>query len=397
MALGSEPVPRPENQVASNTATIVIISRYNRIVYPHTNQHRPPSFQQMTAEIDLRSDTVTQPTPSMRQAIAEAEVGDAVIDVDPTMERLEALTAKILGKEAAVFMPSGSMTNQIALRVHCDRGSEFLCEADCHIYHYEQGAFAQLSGLVAQTVAGEGGVLQADQLKHLIRPENEHMVRTRLLCLENTHNRWGGRIQPQETVQKICGWAKENGLKRHLDGARLWNASSATGMSPKDLVEPFDSVSVCFSKGLGAPVGSALAGDSRFILEARRARKLFGGGMRQAGIIAAGALHALEQHRNRLQEDHDNAQRLRDGCEACGPLSIRGGRVDTNIVICEVDPHWISADQLAATLDERGVRCLAIDPQAIRFVTHLDVNTSQIESACDIIHAITTQSVASLS
>ena len=348
----------------------------------------------MPAEIDLRSDTVTKPTPSMRQAMAQAEVGDAVIDVDPTVERLEALTAEILGKETAVFMPSGSMTNQIALRVHCGRSSEFLCEADCHIYHYEQGAFAQLSGLVAQTVAGEGGVLQVDQLKNLIRPENEHMVRTQLVCLENTHNRWGGRIQPQDTVKEICDWAKENGLKRHLDGARLWNASVATGISPQELVEPFDSVSVCFSKGLGAPVGSALAGDHDFILEARRSRKLFGGGMRQAGIIAAGALHALEQHRDRLAEDHHNAQRLREGCEACGPLAIRGNRVDTNIVICEVDETWTSADKLAATLEAQGVRCFAIGPQAIRFVTHLDVDASQIEAACKIIQKITTTAVS---
>ena len=350
----------------------------------------------MPAEIDLRSDTVTKPTPAMRQAMAKAEVGDAVIDVDPTVERLETLTAEILGKEAAVFMPSGSMTNQIALRVHCGRSSEFLCEADCHIYHYEQGAFAQLSGLVAQTVAGEGGVLQVDQLRNLIRPENEHMVRTQLVCLENTHNRWGGRIQPQQTVQEICDWAKQNGLKRHLDGARLWNASVATGLSPLKLVEPFDSVSVCYSKGLGAPVGSALAGDHPFILEARRARKLFGGGMRQAGIIAAGALHALEQHRDRLAEDHNNAQRLREGCEACGPLSIRGNRVDTNIVICEVDEDWTMADKLAATLEEQGVRCFAIGPQAIRFVTHLDVDASQIESACKIIQRITNTSATNL-
>ena len=351
----------------------------------------------MPAEIDLRSDTVTKPTPSMRQAMAEAEVGDAVIDVDPTVERLEMLTAEVLGKEAAVFMPSGSMTNQIALRVHCGRSSEFLCEADCHIYHYEQGAFAQLSGLVAQTVAGEGGVLQVDQLKNLIRPENEHMVRTQLVCLENTHNRWGGRIQPQQTVEAICDWAKQNGLKRHLDGARLWNASVATGLSPQELVEPFDSVSVCFSKGLGAPVGSALAGDHQFILEARRSRKLFGGGMRQAGIIAAGALHALEQHRDRLVEDHHNAQRLREGCEACGPLSIRGNRVDTNIVICEVDEEWTTADKLATSLEEQGVRCFAIGPQAIRFVTHLDVDAAQIASACKIIQSITNASAAKLS
>ena len=351
----------------------------------------------MPAEIDLRSDTVTKPTPQMRRAIADAEVGDAVIDVDPTVERLEALTAEILGKETAVFMPSGSMTNQIALRVHCGRSSEFLCEADCHIYHYEQGAFAQLSGLVAQTVAGDGGVLQVDQLKNLIRPENEHMVRTQLVCLENTHNRWGGRILPQKTVEEICHWAKQNGLKRHLDGARLWNASVATGISPQKLVEPFDSVSVCFSKGLGAPVGSALAGDHSFILEARRSRKLFGGGMRQAGIIAAGALHALEQHRDRLADDHNHAQRLREACESCGPLAIRGNRVDTNIVICEVDGSWTSADKLVVTLEKHGVRCLAIDPQAIRFVTHLDVDATQIEAACKIIQKITTTSAANLS
>ena len=202
--------------------------------------------------IDLRSDTVTRPTPAMRQAIANAEVGDAVIDVDPTVDRLERMTAEILGKEAAVFMPSGSMTNQVAIRVHCDRGSEFLCEADCHVYHYEQAAFAALSGLVAHTVAGQGGVLHVDQLRPLIRPMNDHFVRTRLVCLENTHNRWGGRILPQQNVVEICNWAAENGLRSHLDGARLWNAAAASGTSEAELAAPFDSISVCFSKGLGA-------------------------------------------------------------------------------------------------------------------------------------------------
>ena len=320
--------------------------------------------------------------------MAEAEVGDAVIDIDPTVERLETLTAEILGKEAAVFMPSGSMTNQIALRVHCDRGSEFLCEADCHLYHYEQGAFAQLSGLVAQTVAGQGGVLQLEQLEGLIRPENEHMVRTRLVCLENTHNRWGGRVQPQDDVLRICQWAKANGLKRHLDGARLWNAAIATGTSPETLAEPFDSVSVCFSKGLGAPVGSALAGSKDFIVEARRARKLFGGGMRQAGIIAAGAIHAIEHHRERLAEDHAHAQQLGRACEECEPLSIRGGRIDTNIVICEVDTSWGSAEQLVTMLADRGIQCFAISAQAVRFVTHLDVSVDQIGEACETIKSL---------
>jgi threonine aldolase len=237
--------------------------------------------------IDLRSDTVTRPTAEMRRAMANALVGDGVIDIDPTVDQLERETAAVLGKEAALFMPSGTMTNQVGVRVHCDRGSEFLCEADCHIYHYEQGAFAQLSGLVAHTIAGDGGVLTVDHLIGTIRPINDHMVRTQLLCLENTHNRWGGRVIPQETIDAVCFWARENGLKTHLDGARIWNASAATGIDVARMVAPFDSVSVCFSKGLGAPVGSALVGTQEFINEARRARKLFGGGMRQACTIIA--------------------------------------------------------------------------------------------------------------
>src|SRR6056297_2764580 len=206
--------------------------------------------------IDLRSDTVTRPTPAMRQAMAEAVVGDDVIDVDPTVEALEHRTAEVLGKEAALFMPSGSMANQIAVRVHCDRGTEFLCEADCHIYHYEQAAFAQLSGLVARTVQGEAGVLQPTQLHGLVRPHNDHMVRTRLVSLENTHNRGGGTIQPINVVAEICQWAAENDLRRHLDGARLWNAVAATGICEADWAAHFDSVSVCFSKGLGARFGA---------------------------------------------------------------------------------------------------------------------------------------------
>ena len=345
-------------------------------------------------EIDLRSDTVTKPTPGMRQAIFEAEVGDDVIDFDPTVERLEQRTAEVLGKEAAIFMPSGSMSNQIAIRVHCDRSSEFLCEENCHIYHYEQGAFAQLSGLVARTVSGQGGVLRLEQLEPLIRPDNEHFVRTRLVTLENTHNRWGGRIQPQDEVVRICDWARTVGLRSHLDGARLWNAAAASGTNEQTLCAPFDSVSVCFSKGLGAPVGSALAGTAEFIAEARRARKLFGGGMRQAGIIAAGALYALEQHRDRFSEDHEHARLLGDACASCPPLAIRGNRIDTNIVICDVDPAWGTATEMVTQLKAQGVRCLAIDAQAVRFVTHLDVNREQIDTACEIIQAVAGAKVA---
>ncbi len=338
--------------------------------------------------IDLRSDTVTRPTEAMRRAMAGAEVGDAVIDVDPTVERLEQETAEILGKEAALFMPSGSMTNQVAIRVHCDRGTEFLCEADCHVYHYEQAAFAQLSGLVARTVAGDRGALRVDQLRELIRPETDHMVRTRLVCLENTHNRWGGRIQPQEEVERVCSWAHEHGLRCHLDGARLWNASAAGGVSERELSEPFDTVSVCYSKGLGAPVGSALAGPAEFIREARRARKLFGGGMRQAGIIAAGALHAVRHHRDRLTEDHLAARRLGEAIADCPPLSIRGGRVDTNMVIFEIDPSWGPAASFREAMHARGIMCMAVGGQAVRLVTHLDVTSEQIETARGAIREI---------
>lgn len=338
--------------------------------------------------IDLRSDTVTRPTPAMRQAIAGAEVGDAVIDIDPTVERLERLTAEILGKEAAVFMPSGSMTNQVGIRVHCERGDEFLCEADCHVYHYEQAAFAALSGLVARTVAGDGGVLGVDQLRPLIRPENDHFARTTLVCLENTHNRWGGRIQPQENLAEICRWARQNGLRSHLDGARLWNAAAATGIREAVWSAPFDSVSVCFSKGLGAPVGSALAGSTEFVSEARRARKLFGGAMRQAGMIAAGALFAIENHRDRLVDDHAAAKKLGDTCRQCQSLSIRGDRVDTNIVIVDVDPDWGDANQMHRSFRDHGIDCFAIGPQAIRLVTHLDVTEAQIDQACQIIRTV---------
>ncbi|MEX0824785.1 MAG: GntG family PLP-dependent aldolase [Pirellulaceae bacterium] len=335
--------------------------------------------------IDLRSDTVTRPTPAMRQAIAEAEVHDDVIDVDPTVDRLQRRTAELLGKEAALFMPSGSMTNQIAIRLHCDRGDEFLCEANCHVYNYEQAAFAQLSGVVARTVSGRGGVLQPEQLVGLIRPANDHMVRTRLVTLENTHNRAGGRIQPLETVRTICDWAHENGLKTHLDGARLWNAAVATGIDERTWASGFDSVSVCFSKGLGAPVGSCLAGSAEFIQRARRARKLFGGGMRQAGILAAGALHALDHHRDRLAEDHEHAQRLAAAIRGCPSLELNAAGVETNIVIFHVDRDWGTAAAFVEQLAAAGVQSAAFGPQSIRLVTHLDVDASDIDRACQAI------------
>ena len=250
--------------------------------------------------IDLRSDTVTRPTPGMRAAMAEADVGDDVFGEDPTVAALEDRVAALLGKERAIFVPSGTMSNQIGLRLHCSPGDELICEADCHIYNYEQAGYAQFSGLAVRPVAGEEAILRREQLEGLIRGENDHLPRTRLLCLENTHNRGAGRVLPYDGVVDICDWAHAIGLATHLDGARLWNAAVATGIPPADWAQHFDTVSVCFSKGLGAPVGSALAGHARLIKLARRHRKLLGGGMRQAGVLAAAALYALEHHVDRL-------------------------------------------------------------------------------------------------
>src|SRR3954471_9638572 len=259
--------------------------------------------------IDLRSDTVTRPSAAMRQAMASAEVGDDVLGDDPTILKLQDRIAEMLGKEAALYVPSGSMSNQIGVRIHCQPGDELICEAGCHIYNYEQGAYAQLSGVATRTVDGENGVLRPEQLTGLIRRGDDHLVRTRLVCLENTHNRGAGRIQPYEVVEAICTWAHENELKTHLDGARLFNAVVATGIAARDWAQHFDTVSVCFSKGLGAPVGSALAGPRNLIKQARRARKLFGGGMRQAGVLAAAALYAIDHHVERLADDHAHAKK----------------------------------------------------------------------------------------
>lgn len=335
--------------------------------------------------IDLRSDTVTKPTPGMRAAMADAEVGDDVIDVDPTAERLQARTAELLGKEAALFMPSGSMTNQIAVRIHCRPGDEFLCEAGCHIYNYEQGAFAQLSGVVARPVEGTHGVLQPEQLQGLIRPQNDHLVRTRLVCLENTHNRGAGKVQPYPIVEAICSWARAHGLRTHLDGARLFNAEAATGIPLAEWAKHFDTVSVCFSKGLGAPIGSALAGPRDLIREARRNRKLFGGGMRQAGVIAAAALYALEHHRQRLAVDHAHARLLADAVRTAPGLALEPDSIDSNMVIFTVAPNLGTATDFVAALAAQGVLMLPISPAKIRAVTHLDVDEQQVRRAGSIL------------
>src|SRR5437588_2722609 len=259
-------------------------------------------FSMPDSFIDLRSDTVTRPTRGMRAAMQAAEVGDDVFNEDPTVNRLQERVAALLGKEAALFVPSGTMSNQICIKAHTQPGDELLCEAACHIYNSEAGGPAVLSGVTCRTLEGDYGILDVTQLEGKIRPDNEHLVRTRLVCLENTHNRGGGRIFPIEKIQAISAWAHEHGLIMHLDGARLWNAVVASGIPAAEWASHFDSVSVCFSKGLGAPIGSALAGPREFVARARRIRKLFGGGMRQAGVAASAALYAVEHHIRRLAD-----------------------------------------------------------------------------------------------
>ena len=342
----------------------------------------------MDPRIDLRSDTVTRPTAAMRRVMAEAEVGDDVIDIDPATERLQRHVAEFLGKEAAIFMPSGSMTNQIAIRVHCQPGDEFICETDCHVYNYEQAAFAQLSGVVSRTVQGINGRLKREQFQGLVRPSGDHLVQTRLVCLENTHNRGGGTIQPYEEVEAICQWARHNRLATHLDGARLFNAAVASGISERQWAQHFDTVSVCFSKGLGAPVGSVLAGPADFIKKARRARKLFGGGMRQCGVLAAAAHYALEHHRERLVEDHAHAQLLGGAVRQAPGLTLDPAEVETNIVVFRVNANLGTAAEFVAALESEGVRAMVFGPQTIRMVTHFDVDREAIQAACDALERV---------
>jgi threonine aldolase len=329
--------------------------------------------------IDLRSDTVTQPTEAMRQAIARAEVGDDVLGADPTVAALEARTAELLGKEDALYMPSGTMTNQVALRCHTQSGQEVLLADNAHVYWYEAGAPAAISGLMCRWVPSDRGIFGAEQLRPMVRPSNVHFAPTALLCVENTNNRGGGSAWPMEKLVEVADFAHVHGWAAHMDGARLWNAAVACGRSEAELAAPFDTVSVCFSKGLGAPVGSALVGTRELIGRARHVRKMLGGGMRQAGVIAAGALHALNHHRMRLAEDHANARALAEGIAKLDGVSIDPVTVETNIVIFRVSA--MSAADLVSRLAERGVHVLATGPDEIRAVTHLHINADDIDNA----------------
>jgi threonine aldolase len=333
--------------------------------------------------IDLRSDTVTKPTTAMREAMARAEVGDDVLGDDPTVNALENQTAELLGKEAALFVPSGTMANQLAVRGHTEPGDEILVEANAHLYYYEGGAPAALSGVMCRCINGQRGIFTGADVEAALRPADPHFPRTRLVCLENTHNRGGGKIWSISQIREVAAAARKHGLQLHLDGARLWNASVAAGIPERDYAAYFDTVSVCFSKGLGAPVGSALAGPKAFIERARRFRKMFGGGMRQGGIIAAGALFALANHRARLAEDHANAKALASGLAALKGLETAPAEVETNMVRFRV--RSMPAQQCVDRLRTQGVLVLAVGPDTIRAVTSLMVSAENARAAVAVV------------
>lgn len=343
--------------------------------------------------IDLRSDTVTKPTPAMRQAMAEAEVGDDVLGDDPTVKELERHTAELLGKDAAVFVPSGTMANQLAIRCHTQPGDEMLLDANAHIYWYEAGGSAALSGVICRTLPGVRGVFSSADVRAALRPRDVHFPPTRLLAIENTHNRGGGSIWPLEQIQEVCSFAREAGIRTHLDGARLWNASVATGIPEAEYAKDFDSVSVCFSKGLGAPVGSALVGSTELVESARRLRKQFGGGMRQAGIIAAGALYALVHHRERLADDHANAKRLASGLSEIPGIHVDSDMIDTNMVYFDVERR--PAIQLVGLLKEMNVLVLPTGEHTVRAVTSLAVDVDDVFRAIDAVRTIMSPSPTS--
>ena len=331
--------------------------------------------------VDLRSDTVTRPTPAMRRAMAEAEVGDDVWGDDPTVIELEAEVARMLGKEAAVYVPSGAMGNLVSVRSHTRPGDELFIHELAHIVVHEQAGAAVLAGVQTRMLPGEGGLLDVSDIASRLRdPADVHHARQSLLCLENTIGEVGGRVLPQPRLAELAGFAHEHGLRVHMDGARIWNAAVASGRSPAEIAAPVDSASVCFSKGLGAPVGSAVVGSAEFVAVARRNRKLFGGGMRQAGIIAAGALHALRNHVERLADDHRNARRLAEGLRAARLLRVDPEAVETNIVIAKTTGS-AAAPEIVEKLAEAGVLCAALDDRTVRFVTHLDVDSEAVDAA----------------
>lgn len=330
--------------------------------------------------IDLRSDTVTKPSAAMRRAMAEADVGDDVFEEDPTVRRLEEAVAEILGFPAALFTPSGTMANQIAMRILAPAATEVLMEERSHPFHFEMAGMAALSGLFPRPVPSDDGILRAEAVLAAVQPDVSYKPRSSLLVIENTHNLRGGKVYRRAQIDPLLDVARRVRIAVHLDGARLWNAAIAAGESERELARGFDSVTVTFSKGLGAPVGSAVVGSGSFAKEARRVRKLFGGGMRQVGVLAAAAILSLE-NRGRLSQDHARAKRLATAIAGLPGIRLDPGSVETNIVIFEVS----DAPSFIARLKEEGVLAAGVSRTAVRLVTHLDVDDQGVDRAIDAI------------
>jgi threonine aldolase len=342
----------------------------------------------MNRLIDFRSDTVTRPTPEMRKAMFEAPVGDDVLGEDPTANALQEKAVALLGKEAALFVASGTMGNQLSIKAHTQPGDDVIIEAGGHAMNFEGGSSAVLSSVQFSTISTNRGVFDAEDVEAAIHNDDVHFPVSRLVVIENTHNRGGGTVFPLENILRIREVATKKGLRMHMDGARLWNACVATGISPKEYAAPFDSVSVCLSKGLGCPVGSLVAGSRDFIKRVHRFRKLVGGGMRQIGFLAAAGIYALDHHIDRLEEDHRKAKKLAQGLAGIKNLLIHPEEVETNILFFDVSPAERTAHEVAAALREKGVRVHPTAKTRIRCVAHLDVSFDEIDRALEVIAGV---------
>jgi len=342
----------------------------------------------MPHPIDLRSDTVTRPSPGMREAMARAVVGDDVFEDDPTAKELEALAAELTGRQAGLFVPSGTMGNEVALLAHTRRGDEAILDSNAHIYKYEVAGPAVLSGVQLAPLMGERGLLSAAQIEAAIRDDDIHQPVTRVICLENTHNRAGGVIHPVESMREIRALADRRGIRIHLDGARIFNAAAASCVGVKAYCALCDSVMFCLSKGLGAPIGSMVVGDADFILLARRYRKMLGGGMRQVGIIAAAGVYALKHNVARLSEDHARARRLAEAIAKIPSLTIDLDTVQTNIVVIGIGATGMGVEECVAALEKQGLLVVPFGRARMRAVTHLDVDDADIAEAVSIFERV---------
>jgi threonine aldolase len=340
--------------------------------------------------VDVRSDTVTRPTAEMRRAMAEAEVGDDVYGEDPSINRLEQRAAEIFGRDAAIFVPTGTMGNQIAIKIHTRPGQEVICEERGHIYNYEMAMLAHFSGCVVRPIYAEDGALTWTGIKKRIAPGIYYRAQTGLISLENTHNMAGGTVYPQQAADEICDHAHEAGIPVHLDGARIFNAAAASGRSVAEITKKFDSVMFCLSKGLGAPVGSMLVGSRKFIDMARIYRKALGGGMRQAGVLAAAGLIALEKGPKRLHEDHANAKFMAEELVKIPSLKLDAAKVQTNILVFDISGTGMDSAAVTRKLGERGVLAAGISPEAMRFVTHMDVSRDDCAHAISAMREVCT-------